>query len=82
MGKRSGKGDETKDLTSDAAINGQLWRLQTSKPNRWTNGKLIHMDIRVFYVWVLNILIFTVELSGDSEVEENGTAMSKVVGCE
>jgi len=29
----------------------------------------------------LNILIFTVELSRDSEVE-NGTAMSKVVGCE
>jgi len=39
------------------------------------------MDIVVFYVWVLNMLIFMVELSGDSEVE-NGTAMSKVVGCE
>lgn len=81
MGKGSRKGDETKDLTSDAAINGQLWRLQTSKPNRWTNGKLIHMYTGVFYVWVLNVLIFTVELSGHSEVE-NGTAMSKVVGCE
>jgi len=50
-------------------------------PNRWTNGKLIHIYIVVFYVCVLNMLIFTVELSGDSEVE-NGTAMSKVVGCE
>jgi len=81
VGKGSGKGDETKDITSDAAVNGQLWRMQTSRPNRWTNGKLIHMDIVVFYVWVLNMLIFMVELSGDSEVE-NGTAMSKVVGCE
>jgi hypothetical protein len=81
VGKGSEKGDETKDLTSGAAVNEQLWRLQTSRPNRWTNGKLIHLDIVVFYVWVLNMLIFTVELSGDSEVE-NGTATSKVVGCE
>lgn len=81
MGKGSGKGDGTKNLTSDATVNVQLWRLQTNRPNRWVNGKLIHMDIVVFYVWVLNMLIFTVELYGDSELE-NGTAMSEVVRCE
>ena len=39
------------------------------------------MALIVFYIWLMKMLTFTVELSEDREMD-SGTALSKVVGCE